>query len=42
MSQGAAESIAAPDASYDVVYSVYLLHELPPKIRKQAIHEMAR
>ncbi|GAB4819943.1 hypothetical protein N2152v2_006989 [Parachlorella kessleri] len=40
--QGAAESIAAPDASYDVVYSVYLLHELPPKVRKQAIHEMAR
>jgi hypothetical protein len=40
--QGAAESLPAPDASYDVVYCVYLLHELPPAIRRKAMFEMAR
>lgn len=31
--QTAAEGIAAPDGSFDLVYSIYLFHELPPEVR---------
>lgn len=40
--QAAAENLPAADASYDLVYCVYLFHELPEDIRKKAIKEMAR
>jgi ubiquinone/menaquinone biosynthesis C-methylase UbiE len=40
--QAAAEALPAPDASYDLVYSVYLFHELPPAARRAAAGEMAR
>ncbi|MEM1138540.1 MAG: class I SAM-dependent methyltransferase [Pseudomonadota bacterium] len=36
------EAMPLPDASQDVVTSVYLFHELPPKIRSEAAHEIAR
>jgi len=39
---GAAESIPLPDASVDVAVSIYLFHELPPKIRAAAAKEIAR
>lgn len=38
----AAEAIPLPDASVDVVVSIYLFHELPPKVRAQAAREIAR
>ena len=37
-----AEKIPLPDASVDVVTSIYLFHELPPKIRAAAASEIAR
>jgi ubiquinone/menaquinone biosynthesis C-methylase UbiE len=37
-----AEALPFPDASLDVVYSVFLFHELPNKIRIKAISEMYR
>jgi ubiquinone/menaquinone biosynthesis C-methylase UbiE len=40
--QGNAEAIPADDASFDVVSSVFLLHELPPEARARAVVEMAR
>lgn len=40
--QGAAEAIPAPDASFDLVTSIYLLHELPRPVRGAAVAEMAR
>jgi len=40
--QAAAEAIPAPDGAFDLVTCVYLLHELPPKVRAQAAAEMAR
>ncbi|KAK9867234.1 hypothetical protein WJX84_008109 [Apatococcus fuscideae] len=40
--QTAAEKIAAPDNSYDVVVSVYLFHELPGAVQREAAKEMAR
>ena len=40
--QGAAEAIAAADGSYDLVTSIYLLHELPRPVRARAVAEMAR
>jgi ubiquinone/menaquinone biosynthesis C-methylase UbiE len=39
--QTPAEAIAAPDASFDLVYSVYLFHELPPEVRRRAAAEAA-
>jgi ubiquinone/menaquinone biosynthesis C-methylase UbiE len=39
---GNAESIPAPNASYDVVTSIFMFHELPPKIRRVIIGECAR
>jgi ubiquinone/menaquinone biosynthesis C-methylase UbiE len=40
--QAAAENLPFEDESFDVVYSVYLFHELPGDVRKKAIQEMAR
>jgi ubiquinone/menaquinone biosynthesis C-methylase UbiE len=40
--QAAAESIPAPDASFDAVTCIFLFHELPRKIRAVAAAEMAR
>jgi ubiquinone/menaquinone biosynthesis C-methylase UbiE len=39
---GAAEVLPFPDASFDCVVSVYLFHELPPKVRHAAFAEVAR
>lgn len=40
--EGAAEALPFADASLDLVTSSFLLHELPKKIRAQALSEMAR
>ncbi|HTR84284.1 MAG TPA: class I SAM-dependent methyltransferase [Reyranella sp.] len=40
--EGAAEKLPFDDASLDLVVSSFLLHELPPNIRGQALAEMAR
>ena len=37
-----AEAIPLPDASQDIVTSVFLFHELPPAIRRTVTREMAR
>jgi len=39
---GKAEAIPLPDASQDAVTSIFLFHELPPKVRRIAIRECAR
>jgi ubiquinone/menaquinone biosynthesis C-methylase UbiE len=39
---GKAEAIPLADASQDAVTSVFLFHELPPKIRRAALREFAR
>jgi ubiquinone/menaquinone biosynthesis C-methylase UbiE len=36
------EAIPVPDASQDAVTSVFLFHELPPKVRRQVFHEFGR
>ncbi|MGV6801332.1 MAG: class I SAM-dependent methyltransferase [bacterium] len=40
--QGAAENITLADQSVDMVVTVYLFHELPPKIRQQVLAEIKR
>ncbi len=40
--EGAAETLPLPDASVDAAVSIYLFHELPPKIRAAAAKEIAR
>ncbi len=40
--EGAAESLPFDDASFDVVTSSFLLHELPADVRHAALAEMAR
>jgi ubiquinone/menaquinone biosynthesis C-methylase UbiE len=40
--QAAAESIPAPDSSFDAVTCIFLFHELPRKVRAAAAAEMAR
>ena len=40
--QAPAENIPEPDNSYDIVFSIYLFHELPPDVRRQVAAEMAR
>ncbi len=40
--EGAAERLPFEEASLDLVVSSFLLHELPPEVRAQAIAEMAR
>jgi ubiquinone/menaquinone biosynthesis C-methylase UbiE len=37
-----AEAIPLPDASQDAVTSIFLFHELPPKVRRGALRECAR
>ena len=37
-----AEAIPLPDASQDIVTSIFLFHELPPEARRQVAREMAR
>lgn len=37
-----AEKIPLPDASVDIITSIYLFHELPPKIRERAAKDIAR
>lgn len=37
-----AEDLPVADASQDVVVSVYLFHEIPPEVRRQAVREFAR
>ena len=39
---GGAESIPVPDNSQDAVTSIFLFHELPPKVRRDALGEFAR
>jgi len=40
--QAAAEALPFPDASFDAVTCVYLLHELPPDARQAVARELAR
>lgn len=40
--QAAAEGLPFADASQDIVLSVYLFHELPPKVRPRVAGEIAR
>jgi ubiquinone/menaquinone biosynthesis C-methylase UbiE len=42
LSQGAAEALPFPDASFDLVSCIYLCHELPRAIRERAAAEFAR
>jgi ubiquinone/menaquinone biosynthesis C-methylase UbiE len=39
---GKAEAIPLPDNSQDAVTSIFLFHELPPKIRRKALSECTR
>jgi ubiquinone/menaquinone biosynthesis C-methylase UbiE len=39
---GKAEAIPLPDNSQDAVTSIFLFHELPPKVRRIAFNELAR
>jgi ubiquinone/menaquinone biosynthesis C-methylase UbiE len=39
---GNAESLPVPDASQDAVTSIFLFHELPPKVRRIIFRECAR
>jgi ubiquinone/menaquinone biosynthesis C-methylase UbiE len=39
---GKAEAIPVPDGSQDAVTSIFLFHELPPKVRRSALRECAR
>ena len=39
---GNAEAIPLPDASQDIVTSIFLFHELPPDVRRRVTAEMAR
>lgn len=36
------ESMPLPDASHDAVTSIFVFHELPPKVRRAVLGEMAR
>jgi ubiquinone/menaquinone biosynthesis C-methylase UbiE len=39
---GKAEAIPLADGSQDAVTSIFLFHELPPKVRRSALRECAR
>jgi ubiquinone/menaquinone biosynthesis C-methylase UbiE len=39
---GKAEAIPLPDGSQDAVTSIFVFHELPPKVRRLALSEFAR
>jgi ubiquinone/menaquinone biosynthesis C-methylase UbiE len=40
--EAAAEKVPLPDASVDAAVSIYLFHELPPRVRAAAAKEIAR
>jgi ubiquinone/menaquinone biosynthesis C-methylase UbiE len=40
--EAAAERMPLPDASVDVATSIFLFHELPPEIRREATRQIAR
>jgi ubiquinone/menaquinone biosynthesis C-methylase UbiE len=40
--QAKAEALPFEDASFDIVTSIYLFHEVPPKVRREIAHEFAR
>ena len=40
--EGAAEALPFEDASFDHLISIYLFHELPPRVRPQVLTEAAR
>ena len=40
--QGQAEAMPFEDDSQDLIVSIYLFHELPPKVRRQVASEIAR
>ncbi len=40
--EAAAERMPLPDASVDIVTSIFLFHELPPQVRRQVTAEIAR
>ena len=40
--EGAAETLPFEDGSMDIIMSVYLFHELPPKVRHEVAAEVAR
>jgi len=40
--EGAAEALPFEDASFDHLVSIYLFHELPPRVRPQVLAEAAR
>ena len=42
LAQGAGENMPFEDASFDAITSIYLFHELPPKIRPLVFAEIAR
>jgi ubiquinone/menaquinone biosynthesis C-methylase UbiE len=39
---GMAEALPVPDSSQDAVTSIFMLHELPPKVRRDMLRECAR
>jgi ubiquinone/menaquinone biosynthesis C-methylase UbiE len=41
-SVGKAEALPVPDQSQDAVTSIFVFHELPPKVRRSVFHECAR
>lgn len=42
LKQAKAEALPFEDASFDIVTSIYLFHEVPPKVRREIAHEFAR
>ena len=42
MVEGAAEQMPFATAQFDVVSCIYLFHELPPRVRREAAREIAR
>ncbi|NWH09267.1 MAG: methyltransferase domain-containing protein [Alphaproteobacteria bacterium] len=42
LKKGAAEEMPFEDGAFDIATSVYLFHELPPKVRRVAVREIAR
>jgi ubiquinone/menaquinone biosynthesis C-methylase UbiE len=39
---GAIEQAPFEDAAFDAATCIYLFHELPPRVRRDAVHELAR
>jgi ubiquinone/menaquinone biosynthesis C-methylase UbiE len=42
LANGAAEQAPFDDASFDAITCVYLFHELPPRVRREVVAEIAR